>query len=142
MKKFLLAISFVFAFAFVANAQVKKADADAPTEKAAPQPGDANYTPPKTTAPATVDVQEVEKTTKDTKAKAKTKKACSKGKSCCKNKAAKGEAKKGEKAACCKKGEKACTKHAKAKKEEATDTPAAPTAPATEPVPAEKTTDN
>lgn len=139
MKKFLLAISFVLSFAVIANAQAKKTTAaDAPaTEKA--QPGDANYTPPTSVAPQTVDVKEAGKAKKGAKKACSKAKECKKGKSCCKkgkaNKA-KASAKKGK--GCCKEGAKACGKHAKKDtKTSATEsidkpTKAAPAAPTVE----------
>jgi hypothetical protein len=109
MKKLLLAISFVFAFTLATNAQAKKTTAaDAPaTEKA--QPGDANYTPPTSASPATVNVKETNKAEKGTKKACSKAKSCKKGKSCCKKSTAKTSAKEGK--ACCKKGAKACGKH-------------------------------
>lgn len=137
MKKFLLAISFVFAFAVVASAQTKKTAADdAPpaTEKA--EPGDNGYVAPASTAPVSVNKNEKNNTANKTAATKKScskAKECKKGKSCCK-KGAKATAAKKEKKACCKNKAKACgeKKKEEAKAEASTEATPVPAVKASE----------
>lgn len=117
MKKFLLAISFVFAFTVVTNAQTERA---APDKKASEQaqPGDDNYKAPASSS-ATSEIKDAKAESKKTEKSCSKAKECKKGKSCCKKGGAKAKTEAKAEKACCKKSAKACGHHkAETKKEQ------------------------